>query len=260
MPITFIDTHANLTSEQILPTIEEVLASALEKGVHKIVNICTDEKSLNEGLLLAEKHPWVYNAAATTPHDVETEGELFFPIVESLAKQGKFVAIGETGLDYFYEHSNRKMQQTFLVRYFSLAKRMQLPLIFHCRDAFEDLFAMADRDYVDAPAVLHCFTGNLDDAKGVLERGWYLSISGIVTFKKSESLREVAKYVPLDRLLLETDSPYLAPQSQRGKMNEPAFLPETAQLIADTKGISLSELAQATEENAMRFFSFSKAT
>lgn len=260
MPITFIDTHAHLTSEQILPTIEGVLSRALEKGVHKIVNICTDEKSLNEGLLLAEKHPWIYNAAATTPHDVETEGELFFPIVERLAKQGKFVAIGETGLDYFYEHSNRKLQQAFLVRYFSLAKKMQLPLIFHCRDAFEDLFAMADRDYRDAPAVLHCFTGSIDDAKGVIERGWYLSISGIVTFKKSEGLREVAKYVPLDRLLIETDSPYLAPQSQRGKMNEPAFLPETAKIIADAKGISLTELSRATEENAMRFFSFSKAT
>ena len=103
--------------------------------------------------------------------------------------------------------------------------------------------------------MLHCFTGTLDEAKGVLDRGWYLSISGIVTFKKSEMLREVARYVPLDRLLIETDAPYLAPQSQRGKPNEPAFLPETAQAVATAKGISLEQLAQATEENAARFFS-----
>lgn len=258
MSITFIDTHAHLTSEQILPHIDGVLKRALERGIRNIVNICTDEKSLNEGIALAEKHPWIFNTAATTPHDVETEGELFFPIVKRLAEKKKLVAIGETGLDYFYEHSNRKTQQEFLTRYFSLAIEMQLPLIFHCRDAFADLFAMADREYLGAPAVLHCFTGSLAEAKSVLDRGWYLSISGIVTFKKSESLRKVAKYVPLDRLFIETDSPYLAPLSQRGKMNEPSFLPETAHAIAAVRGISPEELAQATADNAMRFFSFSK--
>ena len=254
----FVDTHAHLTSEQLLPHIDELLERAALNGICKIVNICTDEKSLREGLLLHEKHPWVFNAAATTPHDVEREGESFFPIVERYAEQGKFVAIGETGLDYFYEHSNRKVQQTFLLRYFSLAKKVKLPLIFHCRDAFADLFALADQEYQGLPAVLHCFTGALDEAKKVLDRGWYLSISGIVTFKKSEGLREVAKYVPLDRLLIETDAPYLAPQNQRGKLNEPAFLPETAQVIATAKGISLEQLAQATEKNAVQLFPFSK--
>lgn len=257
--MTFVDTHAHLTSDQILPSIEEVLERAKLKGIRKIVNICTDEKSLNEGLKLHERHPWVFNAAATTPHDVEAEGESFFPEVERYATLGKLVAIGETGLDYFYEHSNKKTQQRFLLRYFALALKLKLPLIFHCRDAFEDLFAMVDQDYQGAPAVLHCFTGNLNEAKGVLDRGWYLSMSGIVTFKKSEVLREVAQYVPLERLLIETDAPYLAPQSQRGKRNEPAFLVETAQVIAVAKGISLEQLAQATEENASRFFSFLKS-
>jgi TatD DNase family protein len=117
---------------------------------------------------------------------------------------------------------------------------------------------MADQEYHGYPAVLHCFTGNLQEAKGVLDRGWYLSLSGIVTFKKSESLREVAKYIPFDRLLIETDSPYLAPQSHRGKLNEPSYLPETAQVLAETRGITIEKLASITEENAEQFFSFSK--
>jgi TatD DNase family protein len=258
MPITLIDTHAHLTSEQILPVLDDVLIRAKEKGISQIVNICTDENSLKEGLLLHENCPWVFNAAATTPHDVELEGASFFPLVEHLAMEGKLIAIGETGLDYFYERSNRGVQQKFLSLYFSLAIQAKLPLIFHCRDAFEDLFSMADEEYPRYPAVLHCFTGNIDEARGVLDRGWFLSLSGIVTFKKSEALRDVAKYVPLDRLLIETDSPYLAPQSHRGELNEPSYLLETAEIIAQAKGIAIEKLATATRENAARFFSFSK--
>lgn len=252
----FIDTHAHLTSEKVLPILDNVLARAQQKQISKIVNICTDENSLTHGLSLHARYPWVYNTAATTPHDVETEGDSFFPIVERATQEKKLIAIGETGLDYFYEHSNRKAQQKYLSLYFSLATHCKLPLIFHCRDAFEDLFSMAAAAYRDLPAVLHCFTGTLDEAKGVLDAGWYLSLSGIVTFKKSEGLREVAKFVPLDRLLIETDAPYLAPQSHRGQLNEPSYLPETAQVIAEAKGISLQELAKATSQNAQRFFSF----
>jgi len=250
----FTDTHAHLTSLEILPQLEEVLKRAWDSGLRHIVNICTDVESLKEGLILHEKYPWVYNTAATTPHDVEKEGELFFPIVEKAARDGKLVAIGETGLDYFYTHSDRRVQQIFLERYFALAVSTHLPLIFHCRDAFQDLFAMADQLYLGKPAVLHCFTGTLEEAKGVLDRGWFLSLSGIVTFKKSEVLREVAKYVPLDRLFIETDSPYLAPQSHRGKQNEPSFLIETAATVAQLKGIDVNELAEETSLNAKRFF------
>ncbi len=256
MTTSFIDTHAHLTSEQILPHVKGVLERAEQNGLAKIVNICTDIKSLEEGLRLSQEYPWIYNTAATTPHDVEKKGEIFFPYVERAATEGKLVAIGETGLDYFYEHSNKKVQQDFLIRYFSLALKMQLPLVFHCREAFADLFALADRNYPSAPAVLHCFTGTREEAKGVLDRGWYLSLSGIVTFKKSESLREVAKYVPLDRLFIETDAPYLAPHSHRGKQNEPAFILETAEVVARTKGIPLEDLARASCENALRFFAF----
>jgi TatD DNase family protein len=250
----FIDSHAHLTSESVLPELPGIVLRAKAAGVGQIVNICTDEASLREGIKLVQAFPWIHLTAATTPHDVETEGESFFPIVETHARAGKLVAIGETGLDYFYEHSNRKLQKAFLLRYFELALSCKLPLIFHCRDAFVDLFSFADSDY-QGPAILHCFTGSIEEARGVLDRGWLISLSGIITFKKSETLREVARYVPLDRLLIETDTPYLAPQSHRGKPNEPAYIRETAQMIAQVKGITLEQVAAATSHNARTFFS-----
>ncbi len=253
-----IDTHAHLTSDLMLPHLSEVLQRAMDAGVEKIVNICTDVKSLQEGIALEKTCPWVYTTAATTPHDVETEGEGFFPVVERAALEQRLVALGETGLDYFYKHSDKRVQQQFLSRYFSLAKKAKLPLVFHCREAFGDLFSMADEQYKALPALLHCFTGSLQEAKEVLDRGWLISLSGILTFKKSENLREVAKYVPLESLVIETDSPYLAPQSQRGKSNEPAFVIEIAKTLASIKGINLDEVARVTTDNAKRFFSFSK--
>jgi len=249
-----IDSHAHLTSDELLPEVDAVVDRAALAGVEKIVNICTDEKSLLAGLELAARKKNVYNTAATTPHDVETDGEHFFPIVESHAK--KLVAIGETGLDYFYEHSPKKEQQHFLSRYFDLALRVNLPIIFHCRDAFEDLFAIADEQYRNKPAVLHCFTSTKEDARGCLERGWFISFSGVITFKKSEALRDVVKFVPLDRMLVETDSPYLAPQSKRGKQCEPAYVMETAEMIAQIKGVALADVEKNTTHNAQEFFKF----
>jgi TatD DNase family protein len=250
---SFIDSHAHLTSAELLPDADAILARARTAGVSKIINICTDAASLEAGLALQKRFPHVlYTTAATTPHDVDQEGETFFPLVKAAASQ--LIAIGETGLDYFYEHSPEEIQRAFLSRYFALALSVKLPLIFHCRDAFEDLFAMADREYKQAKAVLHCFTGTIEDARGVLDRGWMLSLSGIVSFKKSEALREVAEFVPLDRLLIETDAPYLAPQSRRGQRNEPAFIAETAQCIAQVKGLTIDEIAKQTTQNAIQFF------
>jgi len=251
-----IDSHAHLTSKEILPIVDEVVEKAKQAGVEKIINICTDEKSLQEGLKLAKRHKGIYNTAATTPHDVETDGAHFFPLVESAVKE--LVAIGETGLDYHYEHSPKKLQQHYLSRYFELAQKVNLPIIFHCRDAFEDLFAIADEQFRDRPAVLHCFTGTLEEARSCLDRGWYISFSGIITFKKSESLREVVKFVPLDRIFVETDSPYLAPQSMRGKQNQPAYILETAAKIAELKGCSAEEVEKETSRNIVEFFSFDR--
>ena len=256
--LQYIDSHAHLTSSAVFPHIEEVLGRAQSAGITSIINICTDSETLKRGMELSTQYPWVYNAGATTPHDVEKEGELLFDSFADFARKGSFVAVGETGLDYHYEHSQRKLQQHFLRRYLQLALECRLPVIIHCREAFADFFSILKEDYrvngTYAPGVLHCFTGTLVEAKQVIELGWFLSLSGIVTFKKSDELREIAKYVPLDQLVIETDAPYLAPQSHRGKMNEPAFLPEIASVIAAAKGISQEEVAQITSQNACKLF------
>ncbi len=254
----YIDSHAHLTDESVKEHLAGMLARCQESGIKKVINICTGEKSLEEGLLLSKQHSWIYNAAATTPHDVEKEGESFFPKVEQCAQEKKLIAIGETGLDYYYEHSDKKVQKKFLSKYFALARKVKLPVIFHCRDAFSDLFDMADANYRGLPAVLHCFTGTIEEAQGCLDRGWLISFSGIVTFKKSSQLKEVAAYVPLDKMLIETDTPYLSPQSRRGKMNEPSYIAETAHVLAQVKNISAAELARQTTINACQFFSFPK--
>jgi len=171
-----------------------------------------------------------------------------------MAKEKKLIAIGETGLDYFYGLSKKDLQKKYLINYFRLAIKHKLPLILHCRDAFLDLFEIADKEFVDQKALLHCFTGTQKEVRNVLDRGWYVSFSGIITFKNSNDLIEIVKICPLDRILIETDSPLLAPQSKRGKLNEPAYVVETAQMIASIKNVSLEEIAKITFDNAMKFY------
>lgn len=251
----FFDSHAHLSAPEVFPQIDSLLDRAMNAGVDRIVNICTDPDTLVNGFSLAERYPFVVNAGATTPHDVVSEGESAFPIFAEAAVARKLAAIGETGLDYYYQHSPKDRQIHFLKKYLKLATETSLPVIFHCRDAFADLFSIVDDHYPrHAPAILHCFTGTIEEAEEVIRRGWFLSLSGIVTFKKSEHLRGIAKWVPLSQLLIETDTPYLAPQRQRGKMNEPSFLPETTACIAEAKQISVEEVARATYENGRRLF------
>jgi TatD DNase family protein len=256
--LKFIDSHAHLSSDQVYDDINGIIERAKVNGIEAIVNICTDTATLERGLVLAKNYGWIHPVAATTPHDVSKEGESFFPIVTKHAKEGKLIAIGETGLDYYYEHSPMELQKDFLRRYLHLALECGLPVVIHCREAFSDFFSILDAEYQvngkHAPGVLHCFTGSLKEAEEVLKRNWYLSLSGIVTFKKSAVLKEVAKMVPLDQLLIETDTPYLAPQSRRGKTNEPSYLPEIAAVIAETKGIAPEEVAVATTANAKKLF------
>lgn len=254
----FFDSHAHLTSDEIYPVVDAVLARAQDRGVTGVINICTDAITLERGLLLSQKYSWVYNVASTTPHDIVQEGELLFPLMEKHAKAGHLVGVGETGLDYYQHQATADLQKHFFKRYLHLAIECHLPVVIHCRDAFADLFSILDSDYVvdgvHAPGVLHCFTGTQSDAAELIARGWYISISGIVTYKKSELLRSVAQSIPLDRLFIETDTPYLAPQSHRGKVNEPAFIHETASMIASVREISIEEVAQASADNVKRLF------
>ncbi len=254
----FIDSHAHLTSPQVYHQVEELFQRAKSAGVIAIVNICTDRETLERGLVLSQKHKEIYCTAAIPPHDVEEDNNETFSFISKEAKSGYLVAVGETGLDYYYEKICKKKQITYLEKHLALASECLLPVVFHCRLAFHDLFAICDTHFSEKSAVLHCFTGTREDAKGVLERGWYISFSGIITFKKSTELRQIAKDVPLDRILIETDTPYLAPESKRGRQNEPSYLPEIAETIAKEKGITLQEVAYATSENARRVFSLPK--
>lgn len=258
MDILYCDSHAHLCSVQLHGDLDGILLRAREVSIRAIVNICTDVDTLQKGLQLHARYPWVYNAAATTPHDVAKEGEAVFPIIADCARRQQLVAVGETGLDYHYYHSPPEMQQDFLRRYLHLALECHLPVIIHCREAFADFFEILDADYCQqgrhAPGVLHCFTGTVAEAEQVLARGWYLSLSGIVTFKKSQELREVAKLVPLHQLLVETDAPYLAPQRHRGKLNEPSYMTEVVEVIAEVKGLSPAEVASATLGNSCKLF------
>ena len=249
-----IDTHAHLTfakfsEEEIFSIIER----AKENNVEYIINICTDLPSLEKSLILQKADKNIFTAAATTPHDVEKEGEEFFKRVESLATQKKLIAIGETGLDYYYKHSKIETQKKFFKKYLKLSLKTSLPLIIHCRDAFSDLFNLMKN--FKGKAVLHCFTGSLEDAKKAISRNFFISFSGIITFKNSLVLQETLKFIPMKNILIETDTPYLAPQKQRGKTNEPAFLIEIAKKIAELKNISLQEVIEKTTKNAKSLFS-----
>lgn len=257
MTFSYFDSHAHLCHEQIYPLVDSVAERSQTQGVANILNICTNVDTLHKGLALKEKYPWIYTAAATTPHDAEKEGEAVFPTIAHHARNGELNAIGETGLDYHYYQETAEVQQHFLRRYFRLALECKLPVVIHCRDAFADFFKILDEEYMlngkHAPGVLHCFTGTLAEAMEVIKRGWFVSFSGIITFKKSFELREVVKHVPLEQLLIETDAPYLAPQSWRGKLNEPGYLPETAAAVAAAKGLSEEKVALETAANAFRF-------
>ncbi len=255
------DSHAHLTG-QVYDQVQEIVQRAQVANVRTLINICTDRESLEKGLVLAQQFPFIYNVAATTPHDVEQEGEALFSFVSYQAHQGSLVAIGETGLDYYNAKSCRAVQKKYLKLYLELALKCQLPVVIHCREAFQDLFQILDECYsmeaLHAPGVLHCFTGTLAEAQHLIAKGWYLSFSGIVTFKKSEALRQVVKAVPLSHLLIETDTPYLAPQSKRGRQNEPAFVGEVAEVIAEVKQVTVEEVVTASTQNALTLFNLKK--
>lgn len=250
--VKLIDSHAHLTDPSLYPDLKSILTRAKSTGVCKIINVCTDADSLKRGLAAQKKYPCLSLAAAATPHDVDAIGDQFFLEVARTARAKKLKAIGETGLDYYYRHSDRENQKRHLLKYIALAEECGLPLIFHVRDAFDDFFNLLPKDKIQG--VLHCFTGNLQDAEKGLKRDLFISFSGIVTFTKSRQLQQIATQIPLEKILIETDAPYLAPQSKRGRKNEPAFVLETAQKIAELKNIPLEKLAEITAANAACLF------
>lgn len=256
----WFDSHAHLTCNEIYFDINSILTRATHASVTSIINICSNSMAHSRGLALKKRYPWIYNTGGTHPHDTQQMGEEEYAYFEKAAVAKELIAIGEIGLDYYYAHSPKDTQIEYMKKYITLAIQENLPVVFHCREAFSDLFAVCDAHFPNSRGrvILHCFTGSWEEAMGVLDRGWYLSISGIVTFKKSEWLRTIVSKVPLSSLLLETDCPYLSPGKYRGQRNEPAWIVETGKVCAELKQCSLEELATATFNNTKKIFGIEK--
>ncbi len=253
---TLIDSHCHLDFETFANEIDDVVARAHQADVSHMVTISTRIKRLPDIRAIAEKFPNVYCSVGTHPHQADEERGISADEIIALTQHPKVVAIGEAGLDYFYQHGSREAQHEGFRTHIAAARATGLPLVIHTRDADDDTARILTEEMEKGafPAVLHCFTGGRALALKGIELGLYVSFSGILTFGKSEALRAIAKELPADRILVETDSPFLAPGPYRGKRNEPSFVVETAKVLAQTRGVSFEEIARQTSENFFRLF------
>jgi len=264
----FVDSHAHLDGERFDGDREQVIARAREAGVETIVAIGsgTGPGTLDCGIRLAEAHEFIYASVGIHPHEAKLATDADFAELEQLAKRPKVIAWGEIGLDYFYDHSPREVQQQVFARQLELARATKLPVVIHCRpsqdseNAWEDCLQLLQEKWSAGGfgGILHCFTGTWQHAKRALDMGFMISFAGNVTFPKAQQIRDAAKEVPLDRMLIETDCPFLAPAPYRGKRNEPAFVKETARQLGELRGLSAEEMGRQTAGNFYRFFSLSQ--
>jgi TatD DNase family protein len=250
-----IDSHCHLNYPELADTAA-VVARAKEAGVGIMQTISTQRKDFAEVKKLAEQYPEIYCSIGIHPHEAEPHEDISEEELLAEANHPKVIGIGETGLDYYYEHSPRQAQQELFKRHIRVARKLDLPVIVHSREADEDTVAILQEAYAEAPfkILIHCFSSSKYLSDKSVELGGYISASGIITFKKSQALRDSFASVPLDRLLVETDAPYLAPEPHRGKPCEPAFTVHTARKLAEVKSVSPEELARVTTENFFRLF------
>lgn len=249
------DSHAHLDDERFDDDREKVINSLKENGVDLIVDPGSDISSSVQAVNLSKEYENIYAAVGVHPHSAKDMNEDTLKILKALSKNDKVVAIGEIGLDYHYDNSPRDVQKKWFKEQIKLAKELNLPIIIHTREAQKDTFDIVKEEYDEnLRGVLHCYSGSLEMAREYLDMGFYISFAGPITFKNSKVPKQVAKEVPLDRLLIETDCPYLTPEPHRGKRNEPLYVRYMASTIADLKGITFEEVARRTKENAIRFF------
>lgn len=257
MPPSLVDSHCHLDFPDFADELPDVVSRAVAAGVSRMVTICTRLRSEHTVRLIAESHAPVFYAAGTHPMSAAEEPLATVAELVALAGHPKFVGIGETGLDYHYTAESRDRQIESLHIHIEAARQTGLPLIIHSRDADNDMAQILAEQHRSAPytCVMHCFSSGSALAETALDLGFYLSMSGIVTFKKSQELRDIFAAAPLDRVLVETDAPYLAPVPRRGKRNEPAYTAHTAATGAEMFGLTPGEFAKATSENFDRLFS-----
>jgi TatD DNase family protein len=251
-----VDSHCHLDFPDFASELDDVVARARAAGVGRIVTISTRVKKHAQIIAIADKFPDVFCSVGTHPHNAHEELDIDAKALIDIAKHPKVVAIGEAGLDYHYDNSPRDAQAAGLRQHIAAARESGLPLIIHSRDCDADMARILQEETGKGafPAVLHCFTGGRDLAFAAVELGHYVSFTGILTFKRSDDLRAIAAALPADRILVETDAPYLAPLPYRGKRNEPSYVAETAKMLARTRAVSLEAIALQTSENFFRLF------
>lgn len=253
--MVLVDTHAHLDMEDLRRQLPEVLKRARDNGICAIVTIGIDYDSSREALEIARENPMVYATIGVHPHNAKDLKKDDFIKIKELANERKVVAYGEIGLDFFKNFSPKDIQLKVFEEQLDLVEELGLPVVIHERNAQDEVYSiLKSRNSKLNRGIIHCFSGNVDVARKFIELGFLISIPGIVTFKKAETLRQVVKEIPLDSILLETDAPFLAPEPYRGKTNEPSYILWTAKAVANLRGISLDELAHITTENAKKIF------
>jgi len=261
----FVDSHAHLEMEQFDADRSAMLQRAQDAGIETVLAIGsgTGPGSLDCAIQLADRHEFLYATIGIHPHEAKLASDADYEELAQLAKRPKVIAWGEIGLDYFYDHSPRDVQQQVFLKQLRLAQAAQLPIVIHCRpsdrseDAWQDCLKLLHEHWAPSGlgGILHCFTGTWTHAQLALDMGFMISFAGNVTFPKAQQIREAAKQAPLDRMLIETDSPFLAPVPHRGKRNEPAFVKEVARQVGELRGLSTEDIGLQTAKNFYRFFS-----
>jgi TatD DNase family protein len=254
-----IDSHAHLEMEQFDVDRAEMLERARAAGVETLLAIgsgSSPAERLDAAIPFAEQHDWIYATVGIHPHDAATATEEHYAQLETLARHPKVLAWGEMGLDYYYDHSPREVQQQVFRRQLELARAAKQPIVIHCRDAWDDCLRILKEDWASSGlgGIFHCFTAGAAEARRGLDMGFLVSFAGNVTYSKAQPIRDVAREIPLENLLTETDSPFLPPQGRRGKRNEPAFVVEVAQALGNVRNLAPETVASATAANFRRFF------
>jgi TatD DNase family protein len=257
MPPELIDTHAHLDDEKFASDLPSVLARAAQAGVQRIVTIATTARDSVSCVVLADRHPALVATVGIQPNHVAEAAPGDWDEIVRLMSQPRVTAVGETGLDRHWDFAPFALQEDYFARHLELARRHNLPVVIHCREAEADVVRMLREDvdrHGSVRGVMHSFTGDAETARACLEMGLFISFAGMLTYKNAQGLRDVAAHVPLDRLLVESDSPYLAPVPVRGKRNEPAFVVHTAACLAALHGLDLARMAELTTGNARTLF------
>ena len=251
-----VDSHCHLNYKGIVETQQDVLSRARAAGVGTMLNISTRESEWDEVIGLAEREGDIWATVGIHPHEADAHPDVDTAKLVERAQHRRVIGIGETGLDYYYDHSDRDNQRKSFRSHIAAARQSGLPLIVHTRDAEEDTAEIlgAEMEQGAYPGVIHCFTASAEFARKALDLGFYISLSGIVTFKNTKDLQDVAKWLPADRILVETDAPFLAPVPHRGKAGEPAFVADTANFVAGLRGVDVAEFHEQTSANFFNLF------